>query len=192
MYDWANSAFATTVAAVFLGPYLTTVAKAAVDANGFVYPLGIRVSAGSFFPYIVSFSVLLQVICLPILGAIADYSHRKKQLLILFAYLGAFATMGMYFVQGTNYLLGGALFLLANLAFGASIVLYNAFLPEIASLDQRDAVSSLGFSLGYLGSGLLLALNLTLSSSAASFGLTEGQAARMGLDSAGIWWAIFT
>jgi len=191
-YDWANSAFSTTVVTVFLGPYLTTLTKASADANGFVYPLGIKVNAGSFFPYMVSLSVLLQVVFLPILGAIADYSHCKKQMLAFFAYLGAFATIGMYFLEGTNYLLGGLLFLLANLSFGASVVFYNAFLPEIATPDQRDSVSSMGWALGYLGGGLLLAINLILLSQASTFGLTTGQAVRISLASAGVWWAVFT
>ena len=191
-YDWANSAFSTTVVTVFLGPYLTTMTKAAADGDGFVYPLRIKVNAGSFFPYIVALSVLLQVIVLPLLGAISDYSHRKKQMLACSAYLGAFATMGMYFLQGTDYLLGGFLFLLANLSFGASVVFYNAFLPEIASPDQRDSVSSMGWALGYLGGGLLLAGNLVLLSQASAFGLTIEHAVRISLASAGIWWAIFT
>lgn len=190
-YDWANSAFSTTVVTVFLGPYLTSVTKAAADANGLVYPLGIPVNAGSFFPYIVSLSVLLQVIFLPIMGAIADFSHRKKQFMGLFAYIGAFATMGMYFLQGSNYLLGGGLFLIANLSFGAAVVFYNAFLPDIANPDQRDAVSSIGWAVGYLGGGLLLAINLVLFSQASSFGLTDGEAVRICLASAGMWWAIF-
>ncbi|MBI4492718.1 MAG: MFS transporter [Chloroflexi bacterium] len=191
-YDWANSAFPTIVVTVFLGPYLTAVTRAAADAGGFVHPLGIPVSAGAFFPYMVSLSVLLQVGFLPILGAIADYSHRKKQLLALFAYLGACATIGLYFLQGTNYLLGGLLFVLANLSFGASVVFYNAFLPEIASPDQRDHVSSMGWALGYLGGGLLLAGNLALVSQASTLGLTTGQAVRISLASAGAWWAVFT
>ncbi len=191
-YDWANSAFSTTVVTVFLGPYLTTITKAAADANGFVYPLGIKVGAGSFFAYMVSLSVVMQVFILPILGAIADYSHLKKQFLTLFAYIGAFATMGMYFLHGTNYLLGGLLFLVSNLSFGASIVFYNAFLPEIASPDRRDGVSAMGFAMGYLGGGLLLALNLVLFSRAESFGVDQGMAVRISLVSAGVWWAIFT
>lgn len=191
-YDWANSAFSTTVVTVFLGPYLTAITKAAADANGFVHPLGIKVGAGSFFPYMVSLSVLLQVVLLPVLGAIADYSHLKKQMLTLFAYIGAFATMCMYFLQGSNYLLGGLLFLISNLSFGASIVFYNAFLPEIASADRRDAVSAMGFAIGYLGGGLLLALNLVLFSRAESFGLDTSMAVRISLVSAGVWWAIFT
>ncbi len=191
-YDWANSAFSTTVVTVFLGPYLTSIAKAAADAEGLVHPLGISVFADSFFPYMVSLSVLLQVFFLPILGAIADYSHLKKQMLGFFAYLGAAATMCLYFLQGDNYLLGGGLFLLANLSFGASIVFYNAFLPEISSLEKRDTVSSQGWALGYLGGGILLAVNLVLFLNAESFGVSEGHAVRISMASAGIWWAIFT
>ncbi|MBI3654598.1 MAG: MFS transporter [Acidobacteria bacterium] len=191
-YDWANSAFYTTVVTVFLGPYLTEITKAAADAGGFVYPLGIKVAAGSFFPYMVSLSVALQVFVLPVLGAVADYSHIKKQMLAFFAYLGAFTTMGLYFVQGNRYILGGVLFLVANLSFGASIVIYNSFLNDIASEDKRDEVSSKGFALGYAGGGLLLALNLWLFARAESFGLSTGQAVRISLVSAGAWWAIFT
>jgi len=191
-YDWANSAFATTVVSVFLGPYLTTVTKAAADPAGFVYPLGIKVYAASFFPYVISLSVGLQVLVLPVLGAISDYSNRKKQMLGIFAYIGAFATMGLYFLNGTNYLLGGFLFIVANLSFGASVVCYNAFLPEIADADRRDAVSSMGWALGYLGGGLLLALNLLLFTRAPSLGLSPDHAARISLGSAGVWWALFT
>src|SRR5512144_2985048 len=99
-YDWANSAFPTTVVTVFIGPYLTTMAKAAAGADGFVYPGGIGIAGESFFPYVVSLSVALQVFSFPLLGAIADYSHFKKQMLAFFAYLGAFTTISMYFLQG--------------------------------------------------------------------------------------------
>ncbi len=105
-YDWANSAFSTTVITVFLGPYLTSVTQNAADATGYVYPLGIPVLADAFFPYLVSLSVVLQVFFLPVLGAIADYSNAKKPLMGLFAYIGAFATMAMFFLQGQNYLAG--------------------------------------------------------------------------------------
>lgn len=192
VYDWANSAFYTTVVTVFFGPYLTSVTKAASDASGFVYPLGIPVRAGSFFPYVVSLSVALQVLLLPILGAIADYSHRKKEMLAGLAYAGAVATAGMYFLRGTNYLLGGGLFLVANLSFGASVVIYNAFLPDLASPDERDSVSSTGWAVGYLGGGLLLSMNLALFSFAPSLGIAPAEAVRISLGSAGLWWASFT
>src|SRR5256886_11988478 len=141
-YAWANSAFPTTVVTVFLGPWLTTVTKAAADADGFVYPLGVKVHAGSFFPYVVSLSVLGQVLLLPVLGAVADYSHRQQEMLALFAYVGAGATLGLWIITSTSYLPGALLFLIANVSFGASVVFYNAFLPEIASPDRRNAVSS--------------------------------------------------
>src|SRR3954451_3681144 len=91
-YDWANSAFSTTVITVFLGPLIGAVADRAADTAGRAYPLGLPVAAGSLFAYIVSLSVFLQVFVLPTVGAIADRSSHKKQLLALFAYLGAFAT----------------------------------------------------------------------------------------------------
>ncbi|MFQ5596942.1 MAG: MFS transporter [Nitrospiria bacterium] len=191
-YDWANSAFATSVVTVFLGPYLTTIAKAAADSRGEIAPLGLGIKAGSFFPYVVSISVLTQVIFLPILGGLADYSHRKKEMLGLFAYLGAFSTMGFYYLDGTNYLFGALLFLIANLSFGASLVFYNAFLPEIAAPNERNRVSSRGWAMGYLGGGLLLAMNLVLVSLAGDLGLTTSEAVRISLASAGTWWAIFT
>ncbi|HEY7321973.1 MAG TPA: MFS transporter [Candidatus Binatia bacterium] len=191
-YDWANSAFPTTVLTVFIGPYLTNLAKAAADRDGFVYPLGLKVAPESFFPYVVSLSVLLQVAFLPLLGAIADYSHFKKQMLALFAYTGAFATMAMYFLQPTDYLLGGVLFVVANLSFGASVVFYNAFLIDIAAPEERDRVSSMGWALGYIGGGLLLALNLLLLARSGDVELSIATAVRINLASAGVWWAIFT
>ena len=191
-YDWANSAFSTTVVTVFMGPYLTTIAKAAADPAGFVYPLGIKVAAGSLFPYIVSISVACQAILLPVLGAVADHSRLKKHMFGFFAYVGAFAAMGLYFLEGSRYILGSTLFIIANLSFGASVVFYNAFLPDIATPDRRDHVSSMAWATGYIGGGLLLALNLLLFSQAAYFGLTTGQAVRISLASAGLWWAIFT
>lgn len=190
-YDFGNSAFSTTVATVFLGPYLTEVAKRAADANGFVYLFGVPILAGAFFSYVVSLSVFLQIFVLPIIGAVADYSHRKKQLLFVFAYIGVLATMSLYFVSGANYLLGGLLFLIANLSFGASIVLYNAYLPDIAEEKDRDDVSSKGWAFGYVGGGILLALNLVFVSFSEKLGVSIEHAIRISLASAGLWWGVF-
>jgi UMF1 family MFS transporter len=191
-YDWANSAFPTTVVTLLLGPYLAKLAHGAADSSGFVHPFGIPVYPGSYWGYLVALSVMSQVIFLPLLGSLADSSRRKKQLLAVFAYAGAAATAAMFFLQGQAYLWGGFLFLFSNLSFGASVVVYNSFLPDIASEGERDAVSSKGWGIGYLGGGLLLALNLLLAAKAAWFGLTEEAAIRVNLCSAGVWWGLFT
>ncbi|HET8707307.1 MAG TPA: MFS transporter, partial [Pseudomonadales bacterium] len=138
MYDWANSAFSTTVVTVFLGPYLTAITQAAADPRGLVYLLGVPIRYDSYFTYCVSASVLLEVTFLPILGALADYSHLRKQLMQLFCVIGSAATILMFFILPGGYWLGGLLFLIANLAFGASMVFYNSYLPNIASEGQRD------------------------------------------------------
>jgi UMF1 family MFS transporter len=191
-YDWADSAFSTTVLTVFLGPYMSTIAKAAADADGYVHPLGLDVRAKAVFPFAVTVSVILQVLLLPATGALIDHTGRKRGTLAVFAYLGAFATMGLYFATDGRYLLAAALFIVANLAFGCSEVASNSFLPDIAGPDERDTVSSRGWGIGYLGGGLLLALNLVLYLMHGRFGLSQGMAVRISLASAGVWWAGFT
>jgi MFS transporter, UMF1 family len=211
-YDWANSAFSTTVISVFLGPYLSSVAEHAagcggdgqVDCAGMrLHPLGIPVAPGSVYPYALALSVMLQVAVLPVVGAIADRSSHKKQLLALFAYIGAGATVGLLFLTGGRYLLGAGLFILANVAFGASIVVYNSFLPQLAGPDERDSVSSIGWAVGYIGGGLLLLLNLLVIVDPAHvvehvLGIAEraeldkAVVARWSIVSAGVWWALFT
>ncbi len=194
MYDWANSAFSTTVGTVFLGPYLASLeAEAAgMQPDGLARIGSIPVAPDSFFPYCVSISVVLQVLFLPILGAIADYSHVRKLMLQVFATLGATMTILLFLVSGSLWWLGGLLFILANLAFGASIVFYNSYLPDIASSDQRDRVSSFGWAMGYLGDGLLLALNLAFYTFHERLGIPTATAIRINLASAGVWWLGFS
>jgi UMF1 family MFS transporter len=194
VYDWANSTFVTTVATTLLGPYLTALAQREVGENGVVLALGPlgSVTAKSLFPFCVSASVLLQVFCFPVLGAIADHSHLKKRLMMVLCFAGAATCSLLVFVGGGLYVLGGLLFVAANLCYGASIVLYNAFLPEICSEDRRDAVSSRGYAAGYLSGGLLLVLNLALIRAAPRLGLTQDLAVRLSLLSAGLWWGGFS
>jgi len=191
-YDWGNSAFSTTVVTLFLGPYLTALAKTAAAADGRIHPLGLSLDPRALWSYLIALSVILQVIFLPLVGALADYGHKKREMLGGLALIGVIATCGMFFMQGENYLWGAGLFLIANLMFGASIVVYNSFLPDIATPEERDTVSSTGWGFGYLGGGLLLALNLYLYSNEKAFGLAEGMAVRISLCSAGVWWGIFT
>ncbi|GGV10913.1 MFS transporter [Streptomyces litmocidini] len=191
-YDFACSVYSTSVITVFLGPYLTSVARAAADAEGFVHPLGIPVRAGSLFAYAVSASLVVAILAMPLVGAAADRTGRKKPLLAASAYLGAAATTGMFFLAGERYLLGTFLLIVANASLSVSMVLYNAYLPQIAEPDERDAVSSRGWAFGYTSGALVLVLNLVLYSGHDSFGLTEGEAVRVCLASAGLWWGAFT
>lgn len=191
-YDFACSVYSTSVLTVFLGPYLTAVAKAAADADGYVHPLGIPVRAGSYFAYSVSASVILAVLIMPLAYAIADRSGRKKPLLAAAAYTGAAATTGMFLLGGDRYLLGGLLLIVANASLSVSMVLYNAYLPQISTPDERDTVSSRGWAFGYTSGAFVLVLNLALFQGHDSFGLSEGAAVRICLASAGLWWGAFT
>ena len=187
-YDWANSAFSTTVGAVFLGPYVSSLTEQAAGPDGLVRLLGIPIAPYSLVSYCITISVILQVLFLPILGAIADYSNLRKRLMQIFAVSGAIVTMFMFFITAQTWWLGCLLFIVANLCFGAAIVFYNAFLPDIAEPDERDRVSSVGWALGYLGGGILLALNLILFLMRDTIGIDSGMAVRINLFSAGLWW----
>ena len=193
MYDWANSAFYTTVVGALFSPYLTRLAQAAVGENGVVLDLGPfgAVTAKSLPTLCVSISVGAQVFLLPILGALGDYSNLKKRLMALFCYIAVIATCLLFFVKDDLYLFGGVLFIVANVCFGAALVFYNAFLPEITTEDQADKVSSRGFAYGYLGGAILLALNLLLVLRAEELGISTGLAVRLSLLSAGVWWGAF-
>ncbi|MEU7719733.1 MFS transporter [Streptomyces tibetensis] len=190
-YDWACSVYSTSVLTVFLGPYLTSVAESAADADGYVHPLGVPVRAGSFFAYSVSLSVIVAVLVMPLVGAAADRTGRKKPLLAAAAYTGATATAAMFFLDGDRYLLGGALLVVANAAQSVAMMLYNSYLPQIAPPEQRDAVSSRGWAFGYAAGSLVLVANLVLYTGHEGFGLSESTAVRICLASAGLWWAAF-
>jgi UMF1 family MFS transporter len=193
MYDWANSAFYTTVVGALFSPYITRLAQNAVGKGGTVMNLGFlgSVTAESFPTLCVSISVGAQVLLLPILGALGDYSNLKKRLMLLFCYTAVTANALLFFISGDLYLLGGLLFIIANICFGASMVFYNAFLGEITTEDQRDKVSSRGYAYGYFGGGLLLALNLILVLGAERLGISGGMAVRLSFLSAAVWWGGF-
>ncbi|MGW4225791.1 MFS transporter [Streptomyces bauhiniae] len=190
-YDWACSVYSTSVLTVFLGPYLTSVARHAADAEGYVHPLGLPVRAGSFFAYTVSLSVIVAVLVMPLVGSLADRTGRKKPLLAAAAYTGAAATTGMFFLDGDRYLLGGLLLVVANAAQSVGMMLYNSYLPQIAPPAERDRVSSRGWAFGYAAGSLMLVVNLVLYLAHDSFGLSEPAAVRVCLASAGLWWGAF-
>jgi len=189
-YDWANSAFSTTIAGVLFGPYLIAIAKeAAVDDR--IQVLGLSIAPGALPSYTITASTLISAILLPLLGALADRTSRKKDLLAGFAWAGAAFASLLFFVTGDNWQLGVASFILANLCFGAAAVFNDALLCLISEEDERDRVSSTGWAYGYAGGGLLLALNFLLVT-ILPFGLSEGMAVRISMLSAAVWWAAFT
>ena len=192
LYDWANSAFSTTVISLFIGPYLTSIAENSADAAGMISLWGFEMRPGSLYPYAISFSVFMQVFLLPIVGGIADRIKSRNGLLAVFAYIGSISTICLYFVKDGRFALGAFLLIVANISFGAALVVANSYIQDLASPDKRDAVSSRGWAAGYAGGGLLLLLNLILYAGYESFGVTQAEAVRISLMSAGIWWALFT
>ncbi len=189
-YDWANSAFSTTIAGVLFGPYIIAIAEeAAVDDR--ISVLGLSVAPGALPSYTITASTLISAVLLPLLGAIADRTSRKKDLLAGFAWAGAAAAALLFFMTGENWQLGVVSFIVANLCFGAASVFNDALLCLISDEEERDRVSSTGWAYGYAGGGLLLALNFLLVT-ILPFGLSEGMAVRISLLSAAVWWAGFT
>ncbi len=194
MYDWANSVFFTTVVSALIGQYITALAQHAVGENGVVLNLGFlgTITAKALFPYAVGLSVFAQIFFLPLMGAIADYTNLKKTFMAFFCYAGALATCLLFFVDGSLYLMGTAIFIIANLSAGASIVFYNSFLPDITTEDQRDKVSSWGFAAGYFSGSLVLVANLLLLQNAENLGISINMAVRICLLTAGLWWGGFS
>ena len=189
-YDWANSAFSTTIAGVLFAPYLIAIAEEAA-VNDRINVLGLSVAPGSLPSYTITASTLLSALLLPLLGAVADRTARKKDLLAGFAWAGAAAAALLFFMTGDNWQLGVIACIVANLCFGAAAVFNDAILCLISEEDERDRVSSRGWAYGYAGGGLLLALNFLLVSFL-PFGLSEGMAVRISMLSAALWWAGFT
>ena len=203
LYDWANSVFITSVVTVLIGPYLSNLAcvsagapdaASCLDPALTIAPLGLdlfTLHPNALYPALTTVAILLQIICLPVVGAMVDESRHKKRWLFWLALTGSLCTVGLYFATD-GYLLASLLFILANLLYGLSIVVYNAFLPEISTPDERDRVSVAGWGIGYLGGAILLAVHLGLVVSADSLGIGADDAARIAFASCGIWWAGFT
>jgi UMF1 family MFS transporter len=191
LYDWANSAFFTVVVGVLVGPYIFKLAESAVGPDGVILDLGFfNVTPKGLFSFCTAISVISMVIFLPILGAIADYTHLKKWMMAVFCYAGVIAGSLLFFVT-ESYVAASILFILANMSFAASNVFYNAFLIDITTEDKRDKVSSYGYGLGYLSGFLVLVLDLIFISNAERLGITTGTAVRISFLSASLWWGLF-
>jgi UMF1 family MFS transporter len=183
MYDWANSAFATTVMAGFFPVFFKGYWNAGIDTATSTFRLGVANSLAS----------LLIVMLAPLLGAIADCMSRRKALLFSFAFLGVLMTGGLYLVSQGDWFLAAFLYVLALVGFSGSNVFYDSLLPFVTRKDEIDQTSALGFSLGYLGGGLLLSLNVLMVLYPEKFGLADGAAAiRISFLVVAVWWLVFS
>ena len=178
MYDWANSAFATTIMAAVLPVYYSQVAGATLEGN----------LATVFWGYTSTIALLMTALLAPILGAIADFSGIKKRFLATFAAIGVVFTALLYFVQSGDWLMASLFFIVSNVGFAGSDLFYNSLLPHVARSEDIDRVSTRGYAFGYISGGLLLAINVAMIQL-----MADGElAARLSFVSVAIWWAIFT
>jgi UMF1 family MFS transporter len=198
-YDWANSAYYTTILTVLFGPYMIDVAGRAAgcadpdeSCDKTVSLLGLDLAAGSLPFYLTSFATIFSAFILPIVGAMVDRSSRKKWHMAGFAWAGALCASTLFFMKGENWQLGAVAIVLSSVLAGCSLVSYSAILCDISTEDERDRVSSRGWAFGYLGGGLLLVINLVVVLGNDAIGLSTGMAVRISLLSAAVWWAGFT
>jgi UMF1 family MFS transporter len=188
MYDWANSAFATTILAAVLPIYYLKVAGANLAPA----------QASAYWGFTNSAVMLVSAVLAPILGAIADHSASRKRFLALFAGIGSIGSASLVIVSTGDWLLGSALYCIGRLAFSAANIFYDSLLPHIAG-DRIDQVSTQGYALGYLGGGILLAINLGMIMKPELFGIQDfmGISAaewgpRISFVTVGLWWALFS
>ena len=183
MYDWANSAFQTTIIAAVFPIYFHTVV--AVDLGGTL--------STSRFAWATTLAIVIVALVAPLLGAIADFAAMKKKMLAAFLLLGALSTIAMYWVGPGDWRLALTLFVIGNVGVAGSIVFYESLLPHLVDEAELDRVSSAGYAIGYFGGGVLLAINLLMIQRPAWFGIPDaGTAVRLSLASVGVWWLVFS
>jgi UMF1 family MFS transporter len=183
MYDWANSAFQTTIIAAVFPIYFHRVAAAGLAPA----------EATSRFAWATTIAILIVAIIAPLLGAVADYAAIKKRLLAVFLAIGVIATGAMYWIEKGDWLFALVLFVIGNVGVAGSIVFYDSLLPHLVGPSDLDRVSSAGYALGYIGGGVLLAVNLAMIQKPGLFGIPDaGVATRLSLASVAVWWLVFS
>jgi MFS transporter, UMF1 family len=199
MYDWANSVYNLVISSAIFPIFYEGMTKAngrEVTVNGYkqvmVKAFGYEWINTSLITYVGALGFLMVAIMSPILSGVADYIGRKKMFMRIFVYLGSFACMGLYFFQYDSIELGFFFYFFALIGFWGSLVFYNAYLPEIAEKKDHDKISAGGFSMGYIGSVLLLIVCLALVMNSEKLGITKGEASRIGFLLTGIWWFGFS
>ena len=183
LYDWANSAFATTVMAGFFPIFFKSYWASDLSDAESTFVIG---SANSLVGLVIAVSA-------PILGAIADAGNSKKRLLLIFATIGIISTGYLFFVPESSWKFAITFYAVGVIGFSGGNIFYDSLLVSVSSQDQRNQVSSLGFSMGYLGGGLLFLLNVLMFSYPSFFGLSSQiEAVLWSFMSVALWWAIFT
>ena len=187
-YDWANSVYSLVISTAVFPLYYTAITDEKV-----VTFLGTEWDhPDSLYSYALSFSFLIVAFISPILSAIADYTGNKKRFLQIFCLIGSLSVMSLYFFDGIETVWVGIVFsVLASIGFWGSIVFYNAYLPEVAHPEDQDRVSARGFIYGYLGSVILLVINLIMIQMPDVFGIDAGMASRISFVMVGLWWLGF-
>ena len=189
-YDWANSVYPLVITSSIFPIYWGAVTKD-ISPTDVVNFLGFQVPGSSLLTYAISFSFLLIALVSPFLTSLADFSGRKKLFLQIFCYLGAASCMGLFFFTKDTLTLSTFVFIAATVGFSGSIVFYNSYLPEISSEEKFDSLSARGFSMGYVGSVILLVICLLLVTFNKELGIEKGFATRLSFLLTGIWWAGF-
>jgi len=183
MYDWANSAFATTIMAALLPPYFSGVAAANLAPA----------RASSIWGYAVTVSMLVVAFMGPILGAIADHTGSKKRFMFGFLIPAIVFTGMLFFIQKGDWVAAVVFYVLASIGNAGANVFYDSLLPHVAHKDEIDQVSTRGYAMGYLGGGILLLINLLWYMKPEWFGIPDSNVAvRLSFLSVSVWWIIFS
>jgi len=190
MYDWANSVYSLTITSAIFPIFYTAITREdGVDLVEQRY----NIPSQSLYSFTLSFGFLIVAIITPLLAGIADHTGSKKKFLKFFCYLGSISCAGLFFFDMDHFWLGMSFVVLACIGFSASLIFYDAYLPEIAEPKDHDRVSAQGYTMGYIGSVILLVLNLIMVMKPDLFGIPEdgGLPARLTFVTVGIWWAGF-
>jgi MFS transporter, UMF1 family len=183
MYDWANSAFQSTIITAVFPPFFSAVASAGLPPA----------VATARFAWATTIAVTITAVLGPILGAIADYRAIKKRMLGICVVIGVVTTMMMGTISRGEWQYAALLFMIANVAIASSFVFYDSLLPHIAAPDELDRVSTAGYATGYLGGGVLLVINLLWILTPATFGIPDAVTGiKLSFVSVGIWWLVFS
>ncbi|MGO4903973.1 MFS transporter [Flavobacterium sp. W20_MBD1_R3] len=194
-YDWANSVYTLTIASAVFPIFYEALFS---ERNHYIDVFGLHLKNSALISFVTAFAFLLVAFISPILSGIADYVGNKKSFMKFFCYLGAFSCMGLFWFNLENIYLGLLFYFLGLIGYWGSLVFYNSYLPDIAFVEQQDKISAKGYSLGYIGSVILLIINLAMIMKPKLFGITgtEGEAAmkamRYSFVMVGVWWILFS